>query len=73
MPERITRKWRPPLWFVLGGALAAVLGLPLAGLFALRWMIRGMGFRDSSLIIGVVIVVATAVDTPCSTGLRITF
>ncbi len=36
MPQRITRKWRPPLWFVLAGAFGAVLIAPLVGIQALR-------------------------------------
>ena len=32
------RKWRPPLWLVLGGALAATLAFALAGLVALRYL-----------------------------------
>jgi two-component system, OmpR family, sensor kinase len=61
MPDRVRRKWRPPLLLVLGGTLGAVLALPLAGLLALRVMIPAYGFRTSALMIGVVILLATAV------------
>ncbi len=61
MPDWVARKWRPPLILVLGGTLGAVLALPLAGVLALRVMIPFYGFRVSALMIGVVIVLATAV------------
>jgi two-component system, OmpR family, sensor kinase len=61
MPEGVDRKWRPPLILVLGGTLGAVLALPLAGVLALRVMNPIYGFRASALMIGVVILIATAV------------
>jgi signal transduction histidine kinase len=61
MPGGVDRKWRPPLILVLGGTLAAVLALPLAGLVALRVMNPVFGFRHSALMIGVAILIATAV------------
>ncbi len=57
----IGRKWRPPLLLVLGGTLGAVLALPLAGLLALRVMNPVFGFRHSALMIGGVILIATAI------------
>jgi two-component system, OmpR family, sensor kinase len=47
----ITRKWRPPLWLVLGGALGAMLALPAAGLLTLRALQDNLGFRHSALIV----------------------
>lgn len=51
MRQAITRKWRPPLWLVLAGALGLMLALPVAGLLALRAMQGALGFRTSALII----------------------
>lgn len=59
MRNQIARKWRPPLWLVLGGALALVLGLPLAGLLALREMQATLGFRVSALIVAAVVGLVT--------------
>ncbi len=61
MSDPIAHKWRPSLLLVLGGTLAAVLSLPLAGVLALRVMIPLVGFRQSALMIGVAIVIATAI------------
>ncbi len=61
MPDRVTRKWRPPLLLVLGGTLGAVLALPLAGVLALRVLNPVFGFRQSALMIAAVILVATAI------------
>lgn len=51
MRQDIARKWRPPLWLVLAGALGLMLALPVAGLLALRAMQGTLGFRTSALII----------------------
>ncbi len=51
MRQDIARKWRPPLWLVLGGALGLMLALPVAGVLALRAMQGALGFRTSALII----------------------
>lgn len=61
MPKGIDRKWRPSLLFVLSGALAAVLALPLGGLLALRALIGTLGFRHSALLIGALVLVVTAI------------
>jgi two-component system, OmpR family, sensor kinase len=61
MARRLDRKWRPSLLMVLGGALAAVLTLPMLGLFALRMLAPDWGFRLAALTIGVVVLLATAV------------
>ncbi len=55
------RKWRPSLLLVLGGALAAVLTLPILGLFALRALAPEFGFRISALVIAGAVLLATGV------------
>jgi signal transduction histidine kinase len=61
MRERVTRKWRPSLLLVLGGALAAVLGLPLLGLLLLRDLSPVLGFRHAALLIAAGVVLATLI------------
>lgn len=56
----MTGRWRPSLGFVLGGALAATLGLSLAGLVALRYLGPAIGFRSAALFLAIVITAATA-------------
>lgn len=55
------RRWRPSLALVLGGALIATLGLSLAGMVALRYLGPVTGFRNAAILLGAVIVAATAV------------
>ncbi|MFT3691021.1 ATP-binding protein [Paenirhodobacter sp.] len=45
----MTRRWRPSLAFVLGGALAATLAFSLAGLVALRYLGPVLGFRIAAI------------------------
>lgn len=59
MPDQVSRKWRPPLLLVLGGALAAVLVLPVVGLFAVRAMQGALGFRHSALLVAAVVALVT--------------
>ncbi len=54
------RRWRPSLAFVLGGALAGTLGLSFAGLVALRYLGPEIGFRNGAMLLGGLIVLATA-------------
>lgn len=54
-------KWRPPLWLVLGGALAVTLALSYAGLVALRYLGPEIGFRRAALLLGAGIALATLV------------
>jgi two-component system, OmpR family, sensor kinase len=61
MSGKIDPKWRPPLALVLGGGIAAVLALPLAGLLALRALAPLYGFRHSALMIAGVILIAAAI------------
>ncbi|WP_240336687.1 HAMP domain-containing sensor histidine kinase [Tropicibacter sp. Alg240-R139] len=52
-------KWRPSLWFVLGGALAGTLGLSLVGLVALRYLGPEIGFRPAAALLATAIGLAT--------------
>ena len=61
MPDQIGSKWRPPLALVLGGALALVLVLPLAGLLVLREMQGTFGFRHSAMVVAVAVGLVTLV------------
>ncbi len=56
----MTRRWRPSLAFVLGGALAGTLALSLAGLVALRYLGPTIGFRAAAIGLGLAITAATA-------------
>lgn len=57
----VRRKWRPALWQVLGGALLATLALSFLGLVALRLIGPVIGFRWGVVLIGSLILLATAV------------
>lgn len=57
----MTRRWRPNLALVLGGALAGTLGLSFAGLIALRYLGPEIGFRNAAILLGAAITLATAV------------
>lgn len=48
-------KWRPSLWFVLGGALASTLFLSLLGIVILRYLGPEIGFRNAAylLVLGI--------------------
>lgn len=56
----ITRKWRPPLFWVLALTVGAILSLPLAGLLALRGLAPILGTRQAILLIGGVILILSA-------------
>jgi two-component system, OmpR family, sensor kinase len=56
----VTRRWRPSLALVLGGALAGTLGLSFAGLVALRYLGPEIGFRNAAMLLAGLIVLATA-------------
>lgn len=58
---RIAPKWRPPLWMVVGGTLAVVLCLPIAGIFFVRYMWPVIGYREAVWVAGFGILTATAV------------
>lgn len=57
----ITRKWRPPLWMVLGGTLGVVLCLPIVGIFFVRYMWPVMGYREAVWAAGFGVLAATFV------------
>ncbi|MEL6585895.1 MAG: HAMP domain-containing sensor histidine kinase [Pseudomonadota bacterium] len=57
----MTGKWRPPLWFVLGGGLVGTLGLSFVGLIALRYAGPEIGFRNAALVIAACIAALTTV------------
>lgn len=54
-------KWRPSLWFVLGGALAITLALSLMGMVILRYLGPEIGFRNAAYMLALVIGAITAV------------
>ncbi|WP_112309552.1 sensor histidine kinase [Pseudogemmobacter bohemicus] len=55
----MTRRWRPSLALVLGGALAATLALSLVGMIALRYLGPVTGFRHAAIGIALIIALAT--------------
>lgn len=59
--RRIIKKWRPPLAFVLGGTLAAVLTLPILGIVNLRLWGNVLGWGEAAWLIAWIAIVATAV------------
>lgn len=52
--------WRPSMGFVLAGALGGVLTLGLLGLVALRYLGPEIGFQNAAIVLGAIIVSATA-------------
>lgn len=60
MRERISRKWRPPLLLVLGGALSGVLASGLAGLLAMPVLAPVMGPRPAAMLVFAAVVLVTA-------------
>ncbi len=56
----MSRRWRPSLGFVLGGALAGTLALSFLGLIALRYLGPEVGFRNAAMGLGLVIATLTA-------------
>ncbi len=57
----MSRRWRPSLWLVLGGALGGTLALSFAGLVALRYLGPAVGFRHAALGLALVIAGLTGV------------
>lgn len=57
----MTRRWRPSLAFVLGGALAGTLAVSFIGLGALRYLGPVIGFRNAAILLALSITAATAV------------
>lgn len=56
----MTRRWRPTLAQVLGGALAGTLALSFAGLVTLRYLGPITGFRAAAVVLALVIAAITA-------------
>ncbi|WP_342069936.1 ATP-binding protein [Yoonia algicola] len=61
MPQRVIRKWRPPLALVLGGTLAAVFFMPLIGIGYFRVAGGVLRWAETSWMIGVMAFVATLI------------
>lgn len=61
MPERVTRKWRPPLALVIGGTLAGVLVLPVLGIAWFRLAGNILGWLETAQLFAAVALVATLV------------
>lgn len=59
--SRIKAKWRPPLAFVIGGTLAAVLCLPLIGIVWFRLAGNILGWGETGWLLFWMAVVSTAV------------
>ncbi|MGL5010902.1 MAG: sensor histidine kinase [Paracoccaceae bacterium] len=55
----MTRRWRPTLAFVLGGAMLATLAFAFAGLVALRYLGPEIGFRQAAALLGAMILLLT--------------
>jgi len=51
----MTRKWRPSLWFVLGGAMGGTLALSLIGLVIFRYLGPVIGFGEAAILLGAAI------------------
>lgn len=61
MQRRVTRKWRPPLAFVLAGTLAAIMGVPLVAIGYFRLAGGVLGWYETSLMLFVLAVIATSI------------
>ena len=61
MSRRVIVKWRPPLWFVIAGTLAAVFMLPLLGIAYFRVAGGVLGWAETSWLIGLMAFLVTAI------------
>jgi signal transduction histidine kinase len=52
MSQRVTRKWRPPLALIVGGAMAGVAGVPLVGIAWFRVAGNILGWAETAWLIG---------------------
>ena len=59
--KRIARKWRPPLWLVVGVTLGVVLCLPMIGIVFVRYMWPVLGYREAVYVAGFGVLAATFV------------
>ena len=55
----MTRRWRPSLWSVLGGAMGGTLGLSLIGLVIFRYLGPVIGFGEAAILLGAAIGILT--------------
>ncbi|MEC3861311.1 HAMP domain-containing sensor histidine kinase [Mesobacterium sp. TK19101] len=55
----MTRRWRPSLGFVLGGALTGTLALSFAGLVVLRYLGPEIGFKNAAILLALIITSVT--------------
>ncbi|AXI40994.1 HAMP domain-containing sensor histidine kinase [Sulfitobacter sp. SK011] len=61
MPQRVRRKWRPPLALVVGGTLAAVLGVPLIGIGYFRVAGNVLGWAETAWLIAWMAILSTTI------------
>lgn len=61
MQRRVTRKWRPPLAFVLAGTLAAILGVPVIAIGYFRLAGGILGWYETSQMLFVLAIIATSI------------
>ncbi len=61
MPQRVNRKWRPPLALVIGGALAGVLGVPLVGIGYFKVAGDVLGWGETAWLIASMAVISTSI------------
>lgn len=61
MPQRVNRKWRPPLALVVGGTLAGVLGVPLIGIGYFRVAGNILGWGETAWLIAWMAVISTSI------------
>ena len=59
--KKITVKWRPPLWMVVGGTLGVVLWLPILGILGMRQMGPFLGWDQALLTAASGVLLATLV------------
>lgn len=59
--KKITVKWRPPLWLIVGGTLGVVLWMPIFGIFAMRAMGPFLGWDQALVVAAAGVLVATLV------------
>lgn len=61
MPQRVRRKWRPPLALVVGGTLAGVLGVPLVGIGYFRVAGNVLGWAETAWLIAWMAIISTTI------------
>ena len=61
MPQRVRRKWRPPLALVVGGTLAGVLGVPLVGIGYFKVAGNVLGWAETAWLIAWMAIISTTI------------